>query len=431
MSPTAPRSHPRPARPAAERPVRPALTAVVFAAAATALASVLAALPVSTGDYSVFAPVGVDNAAPAVADLAHFRLAALAAHQPLMGLTSLLVRAPAQALADGLGAGSLTAYRLGAIACLIPACLLASWLVVRSRAGTRRLVGAGAAAIVILAGPATRDALAVGHPEEVLAAALATAAVLAAAQSRHTPAAILLGAAIGTKQWALVAAPCVYVALGDRRVSTIVKAGAVGIVLTAALPLADLTAFHAASGVGGTHYTDAFSAWWPISPRYPGTVGSRSEAHQLVFGLTRSAAGALFIVLVAAVAACRVRLAGAMRAVRVDPLALLALAALVRCVGDPAALKYYFVALTIPLATWESAALDRLPIVSALNWISIALLFSPSVFAGLGPGADNALVLGWAAALGVYLFKRALGAPHPVAPSPDRRPLRAVVSDLS
>ena len=115
---------------------------------------------------------------------------------------------------------------------------------------------------------ATVDAIHLGHPEEVLAAVLATGAVLAAIRGRRGWAAVLLGLAVGTKQWAVLAAIPVLLALDDHRFATAVRAAGLALLLTAVLPIADPRAFaRADSVVGGLNFTDPFSLWWPLGSR--------------------------------------------------------------------------------------------------------------------------------------------------------------------
>ena len=60
----------------------------------------------------------------------------------------------------------------------------------------------------VLVSPLTYAALQYGHPEELLGAALATGGVLAAARARSPLwRALMLGCAIATKQWAILAVP--------------------------------------------------------------------------------------------------------------------------------------------------------------------------------------------------------------------------------
>jgi hypothetical protein len=269
------------------------------------------------------------------------------------------------------------------------------------------------AAAIIVAGPATIDSIHLGHPEEVMAGVLATGAVLAAIRGRRGWAAVLLGLAVGTKQWALFAAIPVLIAIPDQRIAIAVKAGALALVLSATLPLADPAAFaRADSAVGGINFSDPFSIWWPFGHALRAPANSGVFAHMLPFGLKRSAAAAI---------ACMAGLGAVWsyskrRAERrgYDALALLALVGLLRCIADPDPLEYNFVALLIPLAIWEAVALERLPIVTALATLTIALLDTGSVAisAGaawrLGPAAVNALSIGFMLALGCYLTFRAV-----------------------
>src|SRR5947209_3243457 len=167
------------------------------------LALVPALVTRTTGDYNLpaFMRSAGDNPAPAIVALSHFDLTRFATVQPLMGLTSLVLRAPVVAISAPLGAGWMLQYRLGTILCLLPLALLAVAL------GRRRpaLTVAAPAALLLLAGPATLSALGSGHPEELLAAALATGAVLLAHRDRALSAGVCLGLAVATKQWAVIA----------------------------------------------------------------------------------------------------------------------------------------------------------------------------------------------------------------------------------
>jgi hypothetical protein len=372
----------------------------------------------ASGDYSTRAPVAGDNAGPALDALIHGHLASFVTHQPLMGLSSLLLRAPVVGLGVLMGAHSGLAYGLGALVCLMPLALLAAWMVGRQGSPQQRL-GAVFAAAILLTGPATVAAVHVGHPEEVLAAALATGAVLAA--SRHRPgwAWPLLGLAVGTKQWALLAAPCVLMALPDRRIVTGLKAGALGLALSATLPLADPAAFaRADSVVGGLRFTDPFSLWWPLGTPIsaPAHASFLPTAHLLPFALPRSAAAGagLMLALAALWLYCNRR---ADLKTPIDPLALLALLGLFRCITDPDPLQYNFVGLLIPLAAWEVVGLRRLPLATAVAAGAAAALArgSEALSAGaalhLTPGLLSALSIAWTVPLGCYLARRVVHAP--------------------
>jgi hypothetical protein len=377
-----------------------------------------------SGDYSARAPVDGDNAGPAIDALIHGHLSSFVTHQPLMGLGSILLRAPVAGLGVLMGADSGLVYGLGALVCLLPLALLAGWMVGRQGPREQRLAAVFAAAIV-LAGPATVEAVRVGHPEEVLAAAFATAAVLAAIRHRPGWAWVLLGLAVGTKQWALLAAPCVLLALPDRRLAAGAKAGALALALTAVLPLADPAAFvRADSVVGGLRFTDPFSLWWPVgSPiSIPAHAAFAPTAHLLPFGLPRSTAAAAGLMLaLAGLWLYRSRQTDPKSPV--DPLALLALFGLARCITDPDPLQYNFVALLIPLAVWETVGLGRLPLATALAAGSAAALARGSVALSAGAGLHvtpsvlSALSIAWTVALGGYLARRVVRGPALRGPS--------------
>jgi hypothetical protein len=394
------------------------LAPLVLALAGAAAVAQLTLGTAGTGDYSTSAPVAGDNAGPAVDALMHGHLANLFSHQPLMGLTSIILRAPFSGLAVSLGAGSRSAYALGALVCLLPAVLLAAWIAGRPGISNPQRVAGLIAAGMVLVGPATAQAVHIGHPEEVLAATLATGAVVAAMRARAGWAWLLLGLAVGTKQWALLCAPCVLLALPGRRRATAAKAGALAVALSAALPLANPAAFSRAdSVVGGINFTDPFSLWWPVGPPIPAPPHAAFApiAHLLPFSLTRSVAAAAGLIIVLAALWLYWSTRGD-RHVRIDPLALLALCGLARCVTDPDPLQYNFVAVLIPLATWEAVELGRLPLVSALAMGSAALLYRGLValdagaVADLTPAVVSALSIAGSLALGCYLARRALRA---------------------
>jgi hypothetical protein len=378
-----------------------------------AAAAQLSLSSATSGDYLVGHAVAGDNAGPAIDALVHGHISTVISQQPLMGLTSLLLRAPFAGAAALFGAGNQVAYQVGALVCLLPLVLLASWLAGRPGINSRQRLAGAIAAVIVLVGPATAAAVQVGHPEEVLAATLATGSVLAAMRGRTGWAWLLLGLAVGAKQWALLAAPCVLVALPGRRVATAVKAGALALALSATLPLADPAAFaRADSAVGGYGFTNPFSLWWPVGPplAIAAHAGFIPTAHLLPFGITRSLAALFGLVLaLGGLWLYWVRRGGRTR--QIDPLALLAFCGLVRCLTDPDPLSYYFVALLIPLAVWEAVELGRPPVLTALAMGAAALLAQGAVGLDTGIGVHltptlvNALSIAWGLALACYLAR--------------------------
>lgn len=352
-----------------------AVLAVALVAGACAGLALLIYGLAGSGDYSISGQVSGDNAGPALDALANGHLAAMVRSQPLMGLTSILLRTPLVALADALHGSQRLAYGLGSLACLLPAAALVAWLARRAVSVPQLAIAAiGSAAIV--AGPATLQAARIGHPEEVLATVLAAGAVICAMEERRGWAAVLLGLAIGTKQWAFLATPCVLLALPDSRAAVTTKAFLVAAPLVAILPLVDPAGFARADlSVGGLRIADPFSVWWPTTLSTPmGRHALAPIAHMLPLGLTRSQATAIALVVAAAAVWIYARRSrgGGLRTV--DPLALLALCGLLRCVTDPTPLAYNFVAVVIPLALWEAAIRKRLPLVTTLTCVALGLL---------------------------------------------------------
>lgn len=87
-----------------------------------ALASVVVFSLASSGDYGATQAVSGDNAAPGIEALLHGHVAGYFARQPLIGLTTILLRLPLAALAHGLGGDDLSVYKFGALSVRWPAC---------------------------------------------------------------------------------------------------------------------------------------------------------------------------------------------------------------------------------------------------------------------------------------------------------------------
>jgi len=357
------------------------------------------------GDYAPGGPTVGDNAAPAIDALLHGDVAGYVAHQPAVGLTSILLRLPFTGISHVLGGGALFGYQLGAIACLIPLALLAAWLVMAPAAQPRapRMI----AALLLLLNPVIRNAVASGHPEDVLTGVLAIAAVLAAAGGRQRRAAILLGLAVSSKPWGLIALAPVLVALPEKRIHTAVLAGGIAFTLAALPPLADPAAFaRALHGEGSTNLVNPLSFWWPLSSSFHLPTGQIAPARLLPLGLSRSQASmvllsiSLVVILMAGGKALR-------RGETVHPLGLLVLLALTRCACDSTHLGYYYLALLMPLIAWETVSLARVPLMGAAVTLGVYLI--PSADALGDPTALWALSTAATLMLGVYVAYRAFG----------------------
>jgi hypothetical protein len=355
-----------------------------------------------TGDYVTGGAVAGDNAAPAINALIHGHLSAVAGVQPFMGLTSILLRSPLAAAATLLGGSDRLIYAAGALICLVPAALLVLWPT-SSRRAPRELCFAAAAGALLLFSPAARNAIQAGHPEETLAGALATAAVLAAMRQRRWAAALLLGCAIGTKQWTVIAVLPVLVALRTGRLPALALAGGLAALLNGLLPLLDPGAFRqAAHVVGGTRTANSVSAWWPVSSALSWPAGRlpAPTARALPLGLTRSAALELSLGAALAVVACATL---RRRAQKVNPLALLAFLAVVRCALDPGNLHYYYMAVLVPVAVLEVLSLRRAPVLTALTAAILDLSVGAAIL--LAPAVRDGVVTTCGLVLAAYLWR--------------------------
>ena len=344
----------------------------------TALA-VLSAIGVSwyrggLGDYPHDAAGAVDALAGG-----HV-LRSLTVHpQPLMGPIAILIRAPFVAAGHLFGAGSLAGYRLGAIPCLIAAGLLGVVLLRTFAPASRR----GAASIVVVllavASPAATSAVELGHPEEVLCAALSVLAVVAAMRSRVVATSVLLGLALATKQWAVIAVPPAVLAVPPRY-RWRVAAGAAGLAALLTLPqvLADPSGFASVSQHAATATNDTFvQSWWYL-------VG-----HTLPGWLARSTHPLIVL------AAFPLTVLAYRRGLRADDaLPLLALLFLVRCVLDPVDNYYYHLPLLLALLAWDVKMRRQLPFASLAA--TLCLIVTNSFLDGM---TASAFYFAWTAAL--------------------------------
>ena len=308
-------------------------------------AAVLAAAVHSAGDYGSSLP---DDPAPTIAALVHGHLSAAAHDQPFMGLTSILLRLPFAAIATALGGGRMLTYRFGVFACALVLAVVA--LAVVRRAHVRPLVGLLIAVVTVL-NPITVEWLN-GHPEELLGGALCVAAVLAAMDDRPVLTGVLLGLAVGTKEWALLAAVPATVAClsGRRRMLLIAAVVAAPLVLT--LPAMDPTAFMRASrGIGDLTWPSIRSWWWMVSGyRHVKLAhGLSASVYLLPLGLTRADVSFLPLLIAVPLGWLHVRAQPRPQ----DAMRLLALVLLLRCTLDPECGPYYTIPAIVALLAWE------------------------------------------------------------------------------
>jgi len=324
------------------------------------------------GDFSPAGSASPGNAALSIQALLDGDLRSAAAVQPLLGPFSILLRVPFAGVADLLGGDEVVKYQAGAFACLLGPVALGIHLGDRMAGKGAGLIARLVLALLCVVNPMTLESLAIGHPEEPLAAALVAGAVLVAAD-RPRWAGGLLGLALATKQWALVAAPVVVVAARRGRVALVLIAAVVGAALLVPVTLADRAAADAVrDAVLDSHLVSLLSAWWPISEDAPGG----GSARLLPLGATRAAIAPALFVLSAGLAVALWR-----RVPRVDAeraLALLALVLMLRCALDPATLQYYTVGPMLAVCAWEAMARPGLPLIALLyaatSWVAYGLL---------------------------------------------------------
>jgi RsiW-degrading membrane proteinase PrsW (M82 family) len=382
-------------------------TIVLLSALAVFGAAALSAVVPRTGDYDHDAAAPLDH-------LARGHVAAFLSDQPLMGLVSLLLRAPAVAVARLTGGDMLVAYRAGAFVCVLAAAAFGVVLARRALAwGSASAVHAAVIVLLVAIGPATWDALVLGHPEEPLGAALCAAAALAALDRRPLLAGALLGLAVATKQWAIVAVAPVFLAAPPATRARL-TATAIGVAAALTLPpmLASLGDYLAmqkgAAGAGG--HVSPENLWWPFAPTrhrevFDGVANVVLEDRYLPGALIRVPHPLLVLAGFGLAAVTWWR--GRGRAA-VDPLALLALVFLVRCLLDPLSNVYYHAPFVLALLAWEVTRRRGLPALTLVS--SLALWATWNTVASLHePALTCATYLVWALPTAAFLALRALG----------------------
>lgn len=327
----------------------------------------------TSGDYGTHADPSGDNAAPGIEALLHGSLGGYLASQPIIGLTSILLRLPFAALAPAFGGGELTAYKLGALACMLPLALGAGCLIGERGLPAKHRLFRLLAALIVIQSPILRYAVQMGHPEDLVAAVLASASVVLASRGQARWAAILLGLAIGAKEWAVIATVPVMLALPGRRREVGAIAAGLALLLTCIAWLGNPAAFERALHVERTSpYLSPLSPLWPVGGRLRMFGGGYVKAaRELPWGLSRSSASGLLTAITAVLGGVwyvRLRRRGG----TCKPLCLLAILGALVCICDTNNEPYYWLALLIPVATWESTE-NRIPIatfaVSLLVWM--------------------------------------------------------------
>lgn len=309
------------------------------------------------GDYALSAHIP-DNPAGSIHALLHGQIRAAAAVQPVMGLGSIIVRLPFAALASALHGGETLTYRLGVLPCVLAVGLFGIVIGCAGAARRRPAWVAPLACLVLIVNPVSSAAIWLGHPEELLGGALCAGAVLAAARDRPRLAGVLLGAAVGTKEWALLAiVPALVAARPQQRRALALCATTVAVPLVGLLPLIDPASFlRTGRELGGLRLVSFTSWWWPlaagkvIQTHATGSL-TTAEVHTLPLGLSRAAVS--WLAPAASVPFGWLVWRRSLRIDRVHALGLLALLLLLRAALDPVSMLYYFAPFVIALLGWE------------------------------------------------------------------------------
>jgi hypothetical protein len=323
---------------------------------------------------------------------------------------SLVLRAPLAGATAALGGGELAIYRVLAIPCLLAGVVLAAAL-------ARRMAARGASrqaclAVVALCAvnPVILPALQIGHPEELLCAALAIGAVLVAAEDRWLLAAVLLGLAIATKAWAVLAIGPVLLALGTRRTATLAVAGAVTLVVLAPMALAGSadTIVHGSRSTGLLF--NPWQIWWLLGDvAGVGLDGAPRPGVRLapawLSPLTHPLIAALVVPL--SLLAWRARRHGHGGHTE-QALGLLALLFLLRCILDPWNSVYYELPFLLALLAWEALYRGRRPPLLTLGATLATWLTFRTLDPLLGPDLLCVTYLTWALPLAAWLAHQTL-----------------------
>ena len=306
-----------------------------------------------------------------------------------MGPFSVVLRAPLVAIAHAFNAGDLVSYRVGAVPCVAAAAVLGAGLVRWFPSATRPRVLGLLVVLLAVATPQAADAIELGHPEELLGGAMSVGAVIAGLRGRFVWAALLLGLAIATKQWALLAIGPVILAVARPHWWRVTLAAG-GIVTALMLPLLladpeqlESSTREAASAPSSVHY----QSWWYLFDR------------DLPAWLPQYMKPAIVLSAIPLTLLVVYRRGFAARAA----LPLLALLFLFRCVFDTQTNAYYHVPLLLTLLAWDMQERRLLPYatlaVAGLLVVTNSYLASPEHLS-----VASAFYFAWTVGLAVYLL---------------------------
>ncbi len=367
------------------------------------------------------------EARPSFEALAHGHLARFLQLAPAYG-GSLVERAPFALLAGLGGGGSLTVYRMVAAPCLFAMAALGVWMCARMRAEGRSVLARIVALFICVANPVTLGALELGHPEELLGACLCVAAVVLASRNRPVWAGVLLGLAIANKEWAVLAAGPVLLALptglaqrasdGRRSYRPMLLCSASACVATALVlaPLLLVSGGGFAAGatavavIGGAQFQPR-QIWWFLGSHGPlvhGNFGNSLPGYRIGPAWVATISHPLIIVvgLGLAVGLWLARRHQRRAVSERDAMLLLALVLLLRCILDTWDIGYYMLPFTIALLAWEVRGANRPPMVTLVGAVLPWFCLQELAGHGMGPDGQAALFIASTVPLAIWLGVR-------------------------
>jgi hypothetical protein len=340
------------------------------------------------------------EAAPALAALVQGDVGGFLSLCPAYG-GSLIIRAPFALVASALGGGDLAVFRAVAVPCLLAGVCLGVVLAAQLAARGRGRVECAVAVLLCAGNPITLKALDIGHPEELLGGALCVGAVLAALRGRSNVAAVLLGLALANKAWALLAVGPVLLALPAHRVRTLALAGALAGAIMLPLFLTGAPGAQPGAAASTGVIFQPWQVWWALGSPDHVIVGSDNVVKE-GYRLGPAWVSAISHPLIVAVALPLSLLAWRRRS---DPLLLLSLLFLLRCLLDPWNTSYYVLPAILAVVAWEALRFDRGPVVAlaltAATWATWEWL--PPV---ASPDVQSLVYLAWSAPLAAALAWR-------------------------
>lgn len=309
------------------------------------------------------------EAAPAYDALRHGRLLDFGQLVPLYG-GSLALRAPFAMLPATWGGSLAAIYTASVLPCMLLLAAFATWAAMQKRRAGHSWPARIATVLCCTFTPYVAIVARDGHPEELVSSVLCIAALLVAIRGRTTAAALLVGAAVVNKPWALVAAPLVILSLpAGRRRAVLIAGASVAAILG---PLLLLRNDQLVASVGGAAADTTFLPpqllWW-LGPH---SVAAR-WAHPLIVVVAAAVALTWYLL----------RRRGEQPAVPApqDALLVLSLIFLLRAALDPLNNVYYAIPFLFALFTYEVLA-GRAPLLmlacGGLLWIAPQLPYSVS-----------------------------------------------------